>query len=69
MRDQLEALRVECARGSLPGASFDVECRDVDSDVELLALYDEDVPVLLLDGRVVCRWHFDPVAVKDALTH
>ncbi|MBL3955692.1 glutaredoxin family protein, partial [Bacteroides thetaiotaomicron] len=29
--------------------------------------YDEDVPVLLLDGAEVCRHRFDDTRVRDAL--
>jgi hypothetical protein len=32
---------------------------DVDSDPELVRRYGLNVPVLLLDGSVVCRHHLD----------
>jgi glutaredoxin len=47
--------------------SFTYELQDVDADEKLLALYDEDVPALLLQGRLICKWHFDPTAVERAL--
>ncbi|WP_414444294.1 glutaredoxin family protein [Burkholderia sp. 22PA0106] len=40
---------------------------DIDADPALVARYDEDVPVLLLDGTEVCRHRFDAVAVRAAL--
>lgn len=40
---------------------------DIDADPALVARYDEDVPVLLLDGVEVCRHRFDPAAVRAAL--
>ena len=36
-----------------------LELIDVDSDRELLRRHGHDVPVLLLDGTVVCRHRFD----------
>ncbi|MEK6349542.1 MAG: glutaredoxin family protein [Burkholderia sp.] len=40
---------------------------DIDADPALVARYDEDVPVLLLDGVEVCRHRFDAAAVRAAL--
>lgn len=37
-----------------------LELVDVDSDPRLLRRHGHDVPVLLLDGTVVCRQRFDP---------
>ncbi|WP_179402532.1 glutaredoxin family protein [Burkholderia guangdongensis] len=44
-----------------------VEIVDVDDDPALVARYDEDVPVLLLDGAEVCRHRFDEPRVRGAL--
>ncbi|MEX3555566.1 MAG: glutaredoxin family protein [Burkholderia gladioli] len=41
---------------------------DIDTDAALVELYDEDVPVLLLDGAEVCRHRFDEGAVRAALS-
>lgn len=43
-----------------------VDYIDIDTDAALVARYDEDVPVLLLDGAEVCRQRFDEAAVRDA---
>ncbi|VWB44447.1 glutaredoxin 2 [Burkholderia pseudomultivorans] len=44
-----------------------VDYVDVDADPALVARYDEDVPVLLLDGVEVCRHRFDDAKVRAAL--
>ncbi|HDR9486514.1 glutaredoxin [Burkholderia aenigmatica] len=44
-----------------------VDYIDIDADAALVARYDEDVPVLLLDGAEVCRHRFDAAKVRDAL--
>lgn len=61
-----DALRVALAPVA---AEFQVTVIDVDIDADpaLVARYDEDVPVLLLDGVEVCRHRFDPAAVRAAL--
>jgi predicted thioredoxin/glutaredoxin len=40
---------------------------DVDSDPELLRRYGLNVPVLLLDGAVVCRHRLDPQELRRLL--
>lgn len=45
-----------------------VEVLDVDADDELLARYDELVPVLLHDGRELCHYHLDHAGVRDYLS-
>ncbi len=45
----------------------EVEYVDIDADAALAARYDEDVPVLLLDGAEVCRHRFDEARVRRAL--
>jgi glutaredoxin len=36
--------------GARRKASFDLEIRDIDGDPELLRLYNEEVPVIAIDG-------------------
>jgi glutaredoxin len=37
-------------------AAFDYEERDIDADPELRRLYDEEVPVIAIDGRKVFQY-------------
>ena len=66
--DMLQALQ---AFGVAPPYTVDVV--DVDADPELVARYDELVPVLLgqKDGDdepvQLCHYHFDPVALRAFL--
>ncbi|WP_246797131.1 glutaredoxin family protein [Burkholderia perseverans] len=50
-------------------AEFDVavDYLDIDADPALVARYDEDVPVLLLDGVELCRHRLDSARVRAAL--
>ena len=41
----------EQLRRARQGAQFDLEEVDIDSDPELRALYNEEVPVISIDGR------------------
>ncbi|WP_186209541.1 glutaredoxin family protein [Burkholderia gladioli] len=41
---------------------------DIDTDPALVERYDEDVPVLLLDGVEVCRHRFNEGAARTALS-
>jgi hypothetical protein len=52
-------------RGFLPLPPIDV--LDVDSDAELVRRYGLNVPVLLLDGVVVCRHRLDVPELKRLL--
>jgi len=56
----IEALREACA--SHP---FDVV--DVDSDATLAARYGTSVPVLVADGREICRYRLDLDALRGLL--
>lgn len=56
MRDALAPVAAEC--------SASVDYVDIDADPALVARYDEDVPVLLLDGVEVCRHRFDEARVR-----
>ncbi|AIO32251.1 glutaredoxin family protein [Burkholderia pseudomultivorans] len=59
MRDALAPLAAEFGVA--------VDHVDIDADPALVARYDEDVPVLLLDGVEVCRHRFDGAKVRAAL--
>ena len=37
-----------------------LDCRDIDSRDEWLRTYDRLVPVLVVNGRQVCNYFFDP---------
>jgi predicted thioredoxin/glutaredoxin len=59
MLEDLERLRAALAAQSSPLELPPVEVVDVDSDSELHRRYGLSVPVLLLDGTVVCRHRLD----------
>ncbi len=59
----LAALARLAQRMSLPP----VQVLDVDSDPELTRRYGLDVPVLLLDGSVVCRHQLDEAELARLL--
>jgi hypothetical protein len=59
----LEELRLLQRSLALPP----IEVLDVDSDAELLRRYGVHVPVLLLDGEVVCRHRLDVPELKRLL--
>ena len=40
-------------------AEFDYEERDIDADPELLRLYNEEVPVIAIDGRKAFKYRLD----------
>jgi hypothetical protein len=40
---------------------------DVDSDPQLRALYNDHVPVTVVDGDVLARWFLDPAVLASAL--
>ncbi|MEO8410690.1 MAG: glutaredoxin family protein [Propionivibrio sp.] len=46
---------------------FDLKVIDVDDRPDLLALYDELVPVLLHDATELCHYHLDVAKVRDYL--
>jgi glutaredoxin len=53
---------------SLPQArDVPIDVVDVDRDPESRLRYGHKIPVLLLDGELVCRGHFDAEEVHKAL--
>ena len=46
---------------------FDLTIVDVDTDHELVRLYGEEVPVVLIDGRKSFKLRVDPAALRAAL--
>jgi len=44
-----------------------IEWIDIDTDPELEALYDELVPVLVLDGVELCHYRLDEARVRSGL--
>ena len=44
-----------------------LEVLDVDLDAELEARWDEQVPVLLVDGVYICHYHLDEEALRAYL--
>lgn len=60
MLAELESLARSLARTLPPHVRFPaIDLVDVDSDPELARRYGLNVPVLLLDGTVVCRHRLD----------
>jgi glutaredoxin len=49
---------IEAARGDLP--PFELTEVDIERDDRLLARYLERIPVVTVDGEVVCELEFDP---------
>ncbi len=44
-----------------------IEIRDIDSDMEWQRQFGERIPVVEIDGRVVCEYRLDVDAVLNAL--
>ena len=54
--------------GSVASApSITIEERSILDDEELLLAYEEEIPVLLLNGRVHNIWRVDPARLRAAL--
>ncbi len=56
--------QLERLRGELP---FEVELVDVDSDDKLKQLYGSEVPVVMLDGKKVAKYHLDEEMLRRRL--
>jgi hypothetical protein len=64
--EQMHAALVRLARTlALPP----LEVRDVDADPQLRRRHGLDVPVLLIDGTVVCRHRLDEAELRRLLRH
>lgn len=48
--------------------TFALECIDVDQDPELAARFNAKVPVLAVDGEILCCHFLDTAALIDELT-
>ena len=59
MRAALEEFR--------PAYGFRLREIDIDCDPGLAARFGALIPVLALDGREICHYHLDPVALRRAL--
>ncbi|HEY5241957.1 MAG TPA: glutaredoxin family protein [Polyangiaceae bacterium] len=59
VKDLLDEVRAE--------RPFDLTIVDVDTDRELVRLYGEEVPVVLIDGRKSFKLRVDPAALRAAL--
>ncbi len=46
---------------------WQIEVIDIDVNAELLSDYNDRVPVLEVDGKVVCQWRLDRSAVDNIL--
>lgn len=45
--------------------NFTVEPLDVDSSKELQRMYNDLIPVLVADGKEICRYYLDEKALTD----
>ena len=46
---------------------FDLQILDIDADAELKSRYNDDVPVIAIDGRDLFRWSVDEEALVSRL--
>jgi len=53
--------------GDAAAPTITFEERSILDDAELSALYLEDIPVLLINGKVHNYWRIDPVRLRNAL--
>lgn len=51
----------------LDTVNFEVEMVDVDSTAELKEKYGLLIPVLEADGKVICNYYLDPMALEQYL--
>ena len=57
--EQLETLKKE-----IP---FEIELLDIDQDEKLRELYNEEVPVVVLDGKKIAKYHLDVEMLRRRL--
>ena len=65
--DARDVIRAVIADLPESGPAVAVEERDILQDAELHEKYVEEIPVVLLDGRVHTYWRVDPVRLRSAL--
>jgi len=46
---------------------FELETLDIDADEALRALYNEEVPVVMLDGKKIAKYHLDVEMLRRRL--
>lgn len=63
-REVIESVRAELAGD---GMSFVVEEKSIEDDQALFDEYWEQIPVLLINGKVHNYWRIDPVRLTTAL--
>lgn len=66
-RDVVSAV-IEELGGEASAGPITLEERSIVDDAELLARYSEEIPVLLIDGRVHNIWRIDAERLRSALT-
>lgn len=54
--------------GEASTGTITLEERSIVDDADLLARYAEEIPVLLIDGRVHNIWRIDPERLRSAVT-
>ncbi|QTX03612.1 glutaredoxin family protein [Agromyces archimandritae] len=59
---------VEEVRAGRRAPSITVEERSIEDDAGLAAKYAEEIPVVLVDGRMHAYWRVDPERLRKALT-
>jgi hypothetical protein len=65
--DAREVVRSVIAELPAGGPEVTVEERDILQEPELHEKYVEDIPVVLVDGRMHTYWRVDPVRLRTAL--
>lgn len=55
---------LDAVREELP---FDLDVTDIDTDPSLVALYTNEVPVVLVDGRKAFKYRVDPIELRGRL--
>lgn len=64
--DMLQALQ-GWLQQNRPGQAVDIDIVDVDNFPELVAQWDEKVPVLFLDGHYVCHYFLDTAKLAELI--
>ena len=65
--DAREVIRAVIDDLPADGPEVTVEERDILQDAELHEKYVEEIPVVLVDGRVHTYWRVDPARLRSAL--